>query len=85
MSPCQVHNPRLFITASIKDYVSPPVITKNGRYIALTVGPPDESYSKNEITFHLDGVQADQKTNYISGSVPQVKTLDLTFSKVPES
>ena len=50
----------LSITARILDYESEPAVVQDGKYESLVVAPPDNSYVQRTMTFHLDGVQADQ-------------------------
>ena len=67
----------LIITARILDYESQPSTITDGRYELLIVGPLDESFIGEAITFVLDGLQADQTDIYIPGSVDL--SFDLTF------
>ncbi len=72
------------IFARVRDYQSEPVTVRNGRYTALTVGPPDSTYAGVTITFHLDSVQADQTDTFIAAFLPTIRTLNLTFSGLPQ-
>ena len=72
----------LIITARIEDYTSVPVVVEAGRYDFLQVGPPDATYSGKTITFHLDGVQADQTDSFRAGSAKL--SFNLTFPRIPE-
>ncbi len=73
------------ITARISDYVSEQTVAvSNGRYTALNVAPPNESYEDMEITFHLDGVQAEETDIYKMVGSPIFKSnFDLTFPSLP--
>ena len=75
----------LCITARIGgDYESQPIPVKNGRYTALTVGPPDTSLSGETITFHLTGVQAQETDTFIAAALPAIKSaFSLTFPNLP--
>ena len=73
------------IVARVGSYESQPIAVKNGSYSALTVGPPDSSFSGLTVTFHLDGVQAEQSEQFIALALPTVKfNFNLTFPKLPE-
>jgi hypothetical protein len=67
----------LTITARILDFESQPSTITDGKYELLIVGPPDESFIGETITFHLDSLQADQTDIYVPGSVDL--SFDLTF------
>ena len=72
----------LKITAKVLDYQSQPVTTKGGRYEAFSVAPPDfNKYKGQTITFHLDGIQANETDTFQSGKVDL--SFNLTFPKVP--
>ena len=76
----------LLITARLMDVESDPVEVKNGRYAALSVVLPQGiSLVDMTITFHLNGVQAEETGTYKASSVPIIRTnFDLTFPKLPE-
>ena len=72
----------LLITARIEDYASVPVVIEAGRYQFLQVAPPDATFNLKTITFHLDGVQADQTDSFRAGNANL--SFNLTFPTVPE-
>ena len=75
----------LLIVGRVGTYESQPVAVKNGSYTALTVGPPATTFSGSTITFHLDGVQANETDTYLLSGLPTVKfNFNLTFPKLPE-
>ncbi|MCH8991990.1 MAG: hypothetical protein IIA44_09620 [Acidobacteria bacterium] len=75
----------LFITARVLDYESEPVEVLNGAYTALIVLLPDSTYAGQTVTFHLDGVQAQQTDTSLAPGIPLPKsTFDLTFAKLPD-
>lgn len=70
------------IVARIGSYQSNPVVVKNGSYNSLVMSPPDPSNQTGKtVTFHLDGVQADQTDTFASGQVRL--GWSLTFSALP--
>ena len=71
----------LLITARVADYVSEPATVMDGRYEALAVSPPDDTFAGKTVTFHLDGIQADQTDTFQSGRINL--SLDLTFPMLP--
>ena len=71
----------LSITARILDYESEPAVVQDGKYESLVVAPPDNSYVQRTMTFHLDGVQADQIKIFIQLEVNF--NLNLTFPNLP--
>ena len=71
----------LLITARIEDYVSNPVVVQGGTYELLQVSPPDSGYSGRTVTFHLDGVQANETDTFRAAKITQ--NFDLTFPRVP--
>ena len=72
----------LVITARILDYVSEPVVVRDGRYDLLQVSPPDGAFTGETITFHLDGLQADQTDTFRTAKFSL--GFDLTFPRLPE-
>jgi hypothetical protein len=75
----------LLIVARVGAYQSPPVVVKDGRYERVTVGPPDTTFNRMTVTFHLDGVQAGETDTFAAGGLPQVKNdFNLTFPRLPE-
>ena len=73
-----------FIFARVDSYESPLVAVKNGRYVGLSVGPPDISFSGKIVTFHLNGVQAQETDSFFITALPRVKgSFDLTFPNLP--
>ena len=71
----------LFITARVEDYTSEPFIIEDNRYGLLLVAPPDDSYRNKTITFHIDGIQANETIPFKSGSANL--SFNLTFPSVP--
>ena len=71
----------LSITARILDYESEPAVVQDGKYESLVVAPPDNSYVQRTMTFHLDGVQADQIEIFVQLEVNF--NFNLTFPKLP--
>ena len=71
------------IVGRVGTYESEPIVVKDGAYLVLSVGPPDTTFSGLMVTFHLDGVQADQEVTFLSAALPAVFTVDLTFPNLP--
>ena len=71
----------LSITARILDYESEPAVVQDGKYESLVVAPPDNSYVQRTMTFHLDGVQADQIKIFVQLEVNF--NFNLTFPNLP--
>ncbi len=71
----------LSITARILDYESEPAVVQDGKYESLVVAPPDNSYVQRTMTFHLDGVQADQIEIFVQLEVNF--NFNLTFPNLP--
>ena len=75
----------LLIFGRVGSYESEPVAVKDGSYVALTVGPPATTFSGQPITFHLNGVQANETDTYVASGLPTVKfNFNLTFPNLPE-
>ena len=73
----------LTVTARMgDDYESRPVVIEDGRYRVLRVAPPDNSFQGDTITFHLDGVQAEQTDRFSPGGIKL--RFNLTFPRIPE-
>ena len=72
----------LLITARLGSYVSQPVEVLDGQYKLLQVSPPEGPFVGKTVTFHLDGVQADQTDTFRSARFDF--TFDLTFPRLPE-
>ena len=73
------------IVGRVGTYESEPIAVKDGSYVALVVGPPDSSFNGLNVTFHLDGVQAQETDPYIALALPSIKSnFNLTFPKLPE-
>jgi len=75
----------LMLLARVDGYESAPVITSGGRYERLVV-QPDQSFVGKTVTFHLDGVQANEMDVFSPGkSGPNYTRLifDLTFPSLP--
>ena len=76
------------VYAMVGDYVSVEIAVKNGKYNGLAVGPPDESYSGRQITFHLsEDVVADQTDNFVFTQGPTNQSFkqgfNLSFPHLP--
>ena len=75
----------LRIHAQIRDYQSESVAVEGGRYVALVVQPPNDSYDKGIITFHIEDVQAARIDVYRVGGLPRVEPdFDLSFPALPQ-
>ena len=77
----------LTVVAVLQEYESNGVPVKGGRYAGLTVSPPSASYQEKTIRFFLvDGperVTAVEADIFQTEGTPQLKTLDLTFPRLP--
>ena len=75
----------LLITARVLDYESEPAEVADGKYV-LSVLIPDKTYAGETVTFHLEGVPAEETdTSVAPGGLPVIKTQDLTFPSLPEA
>ena len=76
----------LQVHARIRDYQSETVTVQGGRYLALVVQPPNDSYDKGIVTFHVDGVKAAEFDVYRVGGIPTVEpNFDLSFATLPQA
>ena len=74
----------IIIFAMIGDYISPSVTVTNGRYVGLTIGPPNVSFAGQVVTFHIETVQADETAKFIAYSLPVVvSSFNLSFPNLP--
>ena len=74
----------IIIFAMLGDYISPSVTVANGRYVGLTVGPPNVSFAGQLVTFHIETVQADETAKFIAYSLPVVlSSFNLSFPNLP--
>ena len=74
----------IIIFAMLGDYISPSVTVANGRYVGLTVGPPNVSFAGQLVTFHIETVQADETAKFIAYSLPvRVDNFNLSFPNLP--
>ena len=76
----------LSLVARVGSYESGRVTVKGGRYELLVVAPPDPSFIGKAITFHLDGVQANETDSFSPGKSGPGNTrliFDLTFPSLP--
>ena len=74
----------IIIFAMLGDYISPSVTVANGRYVGLTVGPPNVSFAGQLVTFHIETVQADETAKFIAYSLPVVLSgFNLSFPNLP--
>jgi hypothetical protein len=77
------------VIARVGSYESQPIITLDGRYLALTVAPFDEELWGGAITFHLLApggaeVQADETETFQPRNVPSVdNAFPLKFPRLP--
>ena len=72
------------VTAHVLDYTSEPVAIKDGRYSALNVLPPSDSYVNKTVTFRLGGVIATETDTFRAAGVPFSKRdFDLRFPQLP--
>ncbi len=68
------------IVARVGDYQSRPTPVTRGLYRGLLVGPPGAAYVGKQVTFHLDGLRADQTDVFQLTGLPWLKdNFDLTF------
>ena len=75
----------MVVHARIRDYRSEPVAVVNGTYELLVVQPPNDSYNRGIVTFHLDGVIAAETDVYVIEGLPRLKSaFNLTFPGLPE-
>ena len=73
----------LILTARIgDDYESRAVVIEDGKYKVLRIAPPDNTFQGDTITFHLDGVQAEQTDSFSPGGIKL--RFNLTFPRIPE-
>ena len=73
------------VTARIRDYETQPAIISNGKYQLLVVQPPDDSYDRGIVTFHINELKAAQIDTFVLGGLPTIKQgYDLTFQGLPE-
>ena len=77
----------LTVTGRIRDYESEPVVVRGGRYEFLVVAPPDSTYIGGTITFHLNGIQAEETDIYFLTENTSLLVgrldFDLTFPALP--
>ena len=77
------------VIARVGNYESQPIITLEGRYLALTVAPFDEDLWGRPITFHLVApggaeVQAEETETFNQSNQPTVdNTFPLQFPRLP--
>jgi len=72
----------LFIEARVKWWHSDPAKVFNGSYTAVIVNPNDWALQKEQITFHIGDLQAEESAIY-NGRVLKAETLNLTFPELP--
>ena len=76
----------LRVYAQIRDYRSETVIVEDGGYVALLVQPPNDSYDKGIVTFHIDGVKAAEFDVYRVGGLPRIEpAFALSFPALPQA
>ena len=77
------------VIARVGNYESQPIMTLDGRYLALTVAPFDEELWGGAITFHLISpggaqVQAEETETFQQRNQPSVdNTFPLKFPRLP--
>ena len=75
----------LQVHAQIRDYRSETVNVEGGRYVGLVVQPPNDSYDRGIVTFHVDGVKAAEFDVYRVGGLPRVEpNFVLSFPALPQ-
>ncbi|MDA1348554.1 MAG: hypothetical protein O3A47_06760 [Chloroflexi bacterium] len=75
----------LTIMARVGDYESLLIVVLGGVYLGLTVVPSEPRLFGATITFHLDGVQADQTDIFAPQGLPTVKgNFNLSFPRLPD-
>ena len=57
----------VMLVARIDDYETTSVSSKDGRYQGLVVQPPKQSYVGKTVTFHVEGVEANESEPFVSG------------------
>lgn len=70
------------LAARVGDWEGVPVPVKDGAYINLIVGPPSIIYIGEEVTFHLEGLQAEQRFTFAALGEPRFETLLLDFTSI---
>ena len=72
------------LTARIRDYETEPAIISNGKYQLLVVQPPNDSYHRGIVTFHIGDQKAAQIDTFVLGGLPTIKNgHDLSFEALP--
>ncbi len=71
------------IVAKIETYESKPATVTGGRF-TLTVSPPNSTFNDKEVTFHLDGIKANETDTFKASALPTLKRdFNLTFASLP--
>ena len=70
------------LTVRVGDWESTPAPARNGEYINLIVGPPNLDYIGEEVSFHLDGLVAEQRLIFPSLGEPRFELLRLDFTSL---
>ena len=76
----------VMLVARIDDYETTSVSSKDGRYQGLVVQPPKQRYVGKTVTFHVEGVEANESEPFVSGRSGPGFTryiYDLTFPALP--
>ena len=70
------------LLARIGTYESLPVtIKQDGRFDALKIAPPHSGFLGDDVSFFLEGVEANERIPHVSGTQPF--NLTLTFTEIP--
>ena len=70
------------LLARIGAYESLPVtIKQDGRFDALKIAPPHSGFLGEDVSFFLEGVEANERIPHVSGTQPF--NLSLTFAEIP--
>jgi hypothetical protein len=68
------------LTVRIGDWESAAVQVQGGAYMHLVVGPPSQDYIGEEISFYMDGLDAEQRLVFPSLAEPLFETMRLDFN-----
>ena len=68
------------LAVRVGDWESAPVQVQGGTYLNLVVGPPSQDYIGEQISFHMDGLEAEQSFVFPSLAEPLFETMRLDFN-----
>ena len=68
------------LAVRVGDWESAPVQVQGGAYMNLVVGPPSRAYIGEEISFYMDGLEAEQRLGFPSLAEPLFETMRLDFN-----